>query len=80
MCVLLFFFFFLLFLFVCFFVAVVVASEKITLGISCKSSAWQMIHISCQVLVSLKNNLIKKQNVICYYICILLSALRFITA
>ena len=31
-------------------------SEKISLDISCESSARQMIHIKCQVLFSLKND------------------------
>ena len=32
-------------------------SEKTSLDISCKSSAaWQMIHMKCQDLFSLKNN------------------------
>ena len=31
-------------------------SDKIKLGISCESSALQMIHMLCQVLFSLKKN------------------------
>ena len=31
-------------------------SEKTSLDISCESSAWQMIHMKCQDLFSLKNN------------------------
>ena len=30
-------------------------SEKTSLDISCESSAWQMIHLKCQDLFSLKN-------------------------
>ena len=35
-------------------------SEKTSLDISCESSAWQMIHMKCQDLFSLKNK--KKKN------------------
>ena len=31
-------------------------SEKTSIDISCESSAWQMIHMKCQDLFSLKNN------------------------
>ena len=43
-------------------------SEKTSLDISCESSAWQMIHMKCQDLFSLKNKkyiIIKKKNVVC---------------
>ena len=30
-------------------------SEKTSIDISCESSAWQMIHMKCQDLFSLKN-------------------------
>ena len=37
-------------------------SEKTSLDISCELSAWQMIHMKCQDLFSLKNNNKKKKN------------------
>ena len=39
--------------------------KKISLGISCESSANQMIHMKCQVIFSLQNDL-KNWNVVCY--------------
>ena len=39
-------------------------SKKTSLDISCESSAWQMIHMKCQDLFSLKNEK-KNSNVIC---------------
>ena len=38
-------------------------SERITLVISCKSYAKQMIHMKCQALFSLKENTPKNQNI-----------------
>ena len=43
-------------------------SEKTRLDISC--DAWQMIHMSCQDLFSLKNK--KFLNVVCYKFCLVL--------
>ena len=40
-------------------------SEKTSLDLSCKSSAWHTIHIKCQDLFSLKNKKINS-NVVCY--------------
>ena len=49
-------------------------SEKTSLDISCESSAWQMIHMKCQDLFSLKN---KKKNLFgCRLQQILLGALQ----
>ena len=47
-------------------------SEKTSLDISCESSAWQMIHMKCQDLFSLKN----KKKFECCLLQILLGALR----
>ena len=49
-------------------------SDKTSLDISCESSAWQMIHMKCQDLFSLKNK--KKKNLECHLLQILLGALR----
>ena len=40
-------------------------SEKIRLGISCESSAYQIVHIKCQVLYIILWNKKKNQNVVC---------------
>ena len=48
-------------------------SEETSLDISCESSAWQMIHMKCRDLFSLKNN---KKNFECCLLQILLGALR----
>ena len=47
--------------------------EKTSLDISCELSAWQMIHMKCQDLFSLKN---KKNIFECCLLQILLGALR----
>ena len=47
-------------------------SEKTSLDISCEKSAWQMIHMKCQDLFSMKN---KKYFLECCLLQILLSAL-----
>ena len=49
-------------------------SEKTSLDISCELSAWQMIHMKCQDLVSLKNK--KKKKLECRLQQILFGALR----
>ena len=49
-------------------------SEKTSLDISCESSAWQMIHMKCLDLFSLKNN--KKKKFECRLLQILLGAFR----
>ena len=54
-------------------------SEKTSLDISCESSAWQMIHMKCQDLFSLKNK--KKKNfldVVCNKFCLALYRLKLI--
>ena len=48
-------------------------SEKTSLDISFESSAWQMIHMKCQDLFSLKNNKNKKKFE-CHLLQILLGA------
>ena len=49
-------------------------SEKTSLDISCELSAWQMIHMKCQDLFSLKKKIKKK--IECHLLQILLGALR----
>ena len=51
-------------------------SEKTSLDISCESSAWQMIHMKCQLVFSEKIKKNKKiSNVICYKFCLALKGL-----
>ena len=52
-------------------------SEKTSLDISCESSAWQMIHMKCQDLFSLKKK--KKKKIECRLLQILHGTLRFNT-
>ena len=49
------------FLFCFLFVFLFYFSEKTSLEISCESSTWQMIHMKCQDLFSLKNLKKKKK-------------------
>ena len=63
-----FFLFFFLFFFFLYF------PEKTSLDISCESSAWQMSHMKCQDLFSLKKK--KKENLECRLLQILLGTLR----
>ena len=54
-----------------FIIILFIFSEKITVGISCKSSARQTINMKCKVLFALKNDKVNFENVIS-----LLGALR----